>query len=67
MYSERLGFQRTAQTKQPKREALTDQINIWLAEDKGRSRKQRLTAEPSARHTQAEFGEAVGVIGGRLR
>jgi len=101
-YSEPPGYQRTAPIKRPKLDAFTDQIDIWLAEDKGRPRKQRHTAKRifdrlraecaftggytivkdyvrirkrggkemfvplshPAGHAQADFGEALVVIGG---
>ena len=101
-YSEPPGYQRTAPIKRPKLDAFTDQIDIWLAEDKGRPRKQRHTAKRifdrlraeceftggytivkdyvrsqkrgskemfvplshPAGHGQADFGEALVVIGG---
>ena len=44
-YSEPPGYRRTASIKRPKLDAFTDQINIWLAEDKGRPRKQHHTAK----------------------
>jgi len=44
-YSEPPGYRRTASIKRPKLDAFTDQIDIWLAEDKGRPRKQRHTAK----------------------
>ncbi len=44
-YSEPPGYQRTLAIKRPKLDAFTDQIDIWLAEDKGRPRKQRHTAK----------------------
>lgn len=101
-YSEPPGYHRTAPIKRPKLDAFTDQIDIWLAEDKGRPRKQRHTAKRifdrlrseceftggytivkdyvrikkrggkemfvplshPAGHAQADFGEALVVIGG---
>jgi len=44
-YSEPPGYRRTASIKRPKLDAFTDQIDTWLAEDKGRPRKQRHTAK----------------------
>jgi len=101
-YSEPPGYQRTAPIKRPKLDAFADQIDIWLAEDRGRPRKQRHTAKrifdrlrseceftggytivkdyvrsqkrggkemfvPLSHppgHAQADFGEALVVIGG---
>jgi len=101
-FSEPPGYRRTALIKRPKLDAFTDQIDIWLAEDKGRPRKQRHTAKRifdrlrsecdftggytivkdyvrsqkrggkemfvplshPAGHAQADFGEALVVIGG---
>ena len=101
-YSEPPGYQRTVPIKRPKLDAFTDQIDIWLAEDKQRPRKQRHTAKRifdrlrsecdftggytivkdyvrtekrggkemfvplshPAGHGQADFGEALVVIGG---
>ncbi len=101
-YSEPPGYQRTAPIKRPKLDAFTDQIDLWLAEDKQRPRKQRHTAKrvfdrlrvecgftggytivkdyvrvkkrgskemfvPLSHppgHAQADFGEALVVIGG---
>ena len=101
-YSEPPGYRRTASIKRPKLDAFTDHIDIWLAEDKGRPRKQRHTAKRifdrlrsecdftggytivkdyvrsekrggkemfvplshPAGHAQADFGEALVVIGG---
>ena len=101
-YSEPPGYQRTAPIKRPKLDAFTDQIDIWLAEDKTRPRKQRHTSKRifdrlraecgftggytivkdyvrnqkrggkemfvplshPAGHAQADFGEALVVIGG---
>jgi len=101
-YSKPPGYRRTASIKRPKLGAFTDQIDIWLAEDKGRPRKQRHTAKRifdrlvaeceftggytivkdyvrtkkrggkemfvplshPAGHAQADFGEALVVIGG---
>ena len=101
-YSEPPGYRRTAPIKRPKLDGFTDQIDIWLAEDKGRPRKQRHTAKrifdrlrsecgftggytivkdyvrskkrgskemfvPLSHrpgHAQADFGEALVVIGG---
>jgi transposase len=101
-YSEPPGYRRTAVIKRPKLDAYTDQIDQWLAEDKGRPRKQRHTAKriferlrdecgfdggytivkdyvrstkrgsremfvPLSHppgHAQADFGEALVVIGG---
>lgn len=101
-YSEPPGYQRTAPIKRPKLDASADQIDIWLAEDRGRPRKQRHTAKRifdrlraeceftggytivkdyvrnqkrggkemfvplshPAGHAQADFGEALVVIGG---
>lgn len=101
-YSEPPGYQRTVPIKRPKLDAFTDQIDIWLAEDRGRPRKQRHTAKRifdrlraecgftggytivkdyvrskkrggkemfvplshPAGHAQADFGEALVVIGG---
>ena len=101
-YSEPPGYQRKAPIKRPKLDAFTDQIDIWLAEDKGCPRKQRHTAKRifdrlqaecsftggytivkdyvrskkrgckemfvplshPAGHAQADFGEALVVIGG---
>lgn len=44
-YFEPPGYQRTAPITRPKLDAFTDQIDIWLAQDKGLSRKQRHTAK----------------------
>ena len=44
-YSEPPGYRRKAAIKRPKLDGFTDQIDIWLAEDKGRPRKQRHTAK----------------------
>lgn len=44
-YSEPPGYQRTVPIKRPKLDGFTDQIDIWLAEDKTRPRKQRHTAK----------------------
>ncbi len=44
-YSEPPGCRRTALIKRPKLDPYVDQIDSWLAEDKTRSRKQRLTAK----------------------
>ena len=101
-YSEPPGYRRTAVIKRPKLDAYADQIDQWLAEDKGRPRKQRHTAKrifvrlrdecgfdggytivkdyvrsqkrgsremfvPLSHppgHAQADFGEALVVIGG---
>ena len=101
-YSEPPGYRRKAPIKRPKLDGFTDQIDIWLAEDKGRPRKQRHTAKRifdrlrgecgftggytivkdyvrskkrggkemfvplshPAGHAQADFGEALVVIGG---
>jgi len=101
-YSEPPGYQRTAPVKRPKLDGFMDQIDIWLAEDKQRPRKQRHTAKRifdrlrsecaftggytivkdyvrlkkrggkemfvplshPAGHGQADFGEALVVIGG---
>lgn len=101
-YSEPPGYQRKVPIKRPKLDAFTDQIDIWLAEDKTRPRKQRHTAKrifdrlrseceftggytivkdyvrswkrggkemfvPLSHppgHAQADFGEALVVIGG---
>jgi len=101
-YSEPPGYQRKVPIKRPKLDAFTGQIDIWLAEDKVRPRKQRHTAKRvfdrlraeceftggytivkdyvrskkrgskemfvplshPAGHAQADFGEALVVIGG---
>ncbi len=101
-YSEPPGYRRTVLIKRPKLDAFTDQIDIWLTEDKARPRKQRHTARrifdrlrsecgftgghtivkdyvrtkkrsgkemfvPLSHppgHAQADFGEALVVIGG---
>ena len=44
-YSEPPGYRRTAPIKRPKLDEFTDQIDIWLAEDKTQPRKQRHTAK----------------------
>lgn len=44
-YSEPPGYRRSAPVKRPKLDAFADQIDIWLAEDKTRPRKQRQTAK----------------------
>ena len=51
-YSEPPGYRRTAPVKRPRLDGFTDQIDQWLLEDKVRPRK------------QADFGEALVVIGG---
>ena len=43
-YSEPPGYRRSAVIKRPKLDGFTDQIDQWLADDKGRPRKQRHTA-----------------------
>ncbi len=43
-YSEPPGYRRSAAIKRPKLDGFTDQIDQWLADDKGRPRKQRHTA-----------------------
>ena len=53
-YSEPPGYQRTAPIKRPKLDAFTDQIDIWLAEGKGRPRKQRHTAKRIFSQLRAE-------------
>ncbi len=101
-YSEPPGYRRSVPVKRPKLGAFTDQIDIWLAEDKTRPRKQRHTARRvfdrlrsecgftggytivkdyvrsqkrggkemfvplhhPAGHAQADFGEALVLIGG---
>jgi transposase len=101
-YSEPPGYRRSVPVKRPKLGAFTDQIDIWLAEDKTRPRKQRHTAKRvfdrlrsecgftggytivkdyvrsqkrggkemfvplhhPAGHAQADFGEALVLIGG---
>ena len=101
-YSEPPGYRRTAAIKRPKLDAYISHIDQWLAEDKGRPRKQRHTAKriferlrdecgfdggytivkdyvrakmrggkemfvPLSHppgHAQADFGEALVVIGG---
>lgn len=55
-YSEPPGYQRTAPIKRPKLDAFTDQIDIWLAEDKTRPRKQRHTAKRIFDRLRAECG-----------
>jgi transposase len=44
-YSEPPGYRRKVPIKRPKLDGFTDQIDIWMAEDKGRPRKQRHTAK----------------------
>ena len=44
-YSEPPGYRRTAPIRRPKLDAFTGQIDLWLAEDKVRPRKQRHTAK----------------------
>ena len=101
-YSEPPGYRRKAPIKRPKLDGFTDQIDLWLGEDKTRPRKQRHTAKRifdrlraecgftggytivkdyvrckkrggkemfvplshSPGHAQADFGEALVVIGG---
>jgi transposase len=101
-YSEPPGYRRAVPIKRPKLDAFTDQIDIWLTEDKARPHKQRHTAKRvfdrlraeceftggytivkdyvrsqkrgskemfvplshPAGHAQADFGEALVVIGG---
>lgn len=55
-YSEPPGYRRTAPIKRPKLDGFTDQIDIWLAEDKGRPRKQRHTAKRIFDRLRAECG-----------
>ena len=44
-YSEPPGYRRTAPIRRPKLDAFTGQIDLWLAEDRVRPRKQRHTAK----------------------
>jgi transposase len=55
-YSEPPGYRRAAPIKRPKLDAFTDQIDIWLAEDKIRPRKQRHTAKRVFDRLRAECG-----------
>lgn len=55
-YSEPPGYRRTAVIKRPKLDAYADQIDQWLAEDKGRSRKQRHTAKRIFERLRDECG-----------
>ena len=55
-YWEPPGYRRTAPIKRPKLDGFTDQIDIWLAEDKGRPRKQRHTAKRIFDRLRAECG-----------
>ena len=55
-YSEPPGYRRTAPIKRPKLDAFTDQIDIWLAEDNGRPRKQRHTAKRIFDRLRVECG-----------
>jgi len=59
-YSEPPGYRRTAVVKHPKLDAYVDQIDQWLAEDKGRLRKQRHTAQ----HIFERLGAECGFVGG---
>jgi len=55
-YSEPPGYRRTAVIKRPKLDAYADQIDQWLAEDKGRPRKQRHTAKRIFERLRDECG-----------
>ena len=55
-YSEPPGYRRTAEIKRPKLDAYVDQIDQWLAEDKGRPRKQRHTAKRIFERLRDECG-----------
>ena len=44
-YSEPPGYRRKVPIKRPKLDGFTDQIDTWMAEDKGRPRKQHHTAK----------------------
>ena len=55
-YSEPPGYRRTAVVKRLKLDAYADQIDQWLAEDKGRPRKQRHTAKRIFERLGAECG-----------
>jgi len=55
-YSEPPGYRRKAPIKRPKLDAFTDRIDIWLAEDKGRPRKQRHTAKRIFDRLRVECG-----------
>jgi len=54
-YSQPPGYRRTAPIKRP-RLGFTNQIDIWLAQDKGRPRKQRHTAKRIFDRLRAECG-----------
>ncbi len=56
VYSEPPGYRRTAVVKRPKLDAYADQIDQWLAEDKGRPRKQRHPAKRIFERLGAECG-----------
>jgi len=55
-YPEPPGYRRTAVIKRPKLDAYADQIDQWLAEDKGRPRKQRHTAKRIFERLRDECG-----------
>jgi len=55
-YSEPPGYRRNAPIKRPKLDGFTDQIDIWLAEDKGRPHKQRHTAKRIFDRLRSECG-----------
>ena len=55
-YPEPPGYRRTAAIKWPKLDAYVDQIDQWLAEDKGRPRKQRHPAKRIFERIRSECG-----------
>lgn len=55
-YSEPPGYRRTAPIRRPKLDAFTSQMDQWLAEDRGRPRKQRHTAKRIFERLRDECG-----------
>ena len=55
-YSEPPGYRRTAAIKRPKLDLYVAQIDLWLAEDKTRPRKQRHTAKRIFERLRDECG-----------
>ena len=55
-YSEPPGYRRTAPIKRPKLDPYVAQIDLWLAEDKARPRKQRHTAKRIFERLREECG-----------